>query len=82
MSKSNSKCCDTHYPRNPYTHVEQSIDYCCIGCNKNGIGSKHHDPSQNKCSDNSLCCCPCYLVLDILCCFPMIFGCYNVGNPN
>ena len=69
-------------PRIPYTHVQQSIDNCCIGCDKPGIGSNDHDPSQNSCKDFDLCCFPCSLVLDILCCIPMIFGCYIVKNPN
>ena len=64
-----------------YTHTQQSMDNCCIGCNKAGIGSKQHDPSQNSCKDCGLCCLPCALVLDILCCIPIIFGCYTVYKP-
>ena len=82
QSTKTTKCGTIYYPRIPYTHLEQSKDLCCIGCNKVGIGSNNHDPSQNKCSDNALCCFPCYLVLDILCCIPMCIGCYNVVNPN
>lgn len=66
----------------PYTHIAKQIDYCCIGCNKSGIGSNEHDPSENSCNDNALCCCPCALVLDILCFIPMCLGYYNLTNPN
>lgn len=64
-----------------YTHVQKSIDNCCVGCDNSGIGSKQHDPAQNSCNDCGLCCFPCALVLDILCCIPMIFGCYTVIPP-
>ena len=78
MSKS---CCETHYPRCPYTHVKQSWDYCCIGCDKPGPGSPEHNPSNNACSDCGLLCTPCALVIDILCFIPMVFGYYNVQEP-
>ena len=80
MTTPSNKCkCQ---PQIPYTHVQQSMDICCIGCDRPGIGSKYHDPSKNSCNDMCLCCCPCALILDILCFCPMIFGCYTVENPN
>ena len=66
----------------PYTHIQQQFDYCMIGCDKPGVGSNEYNPSEKSCSDNALCCCPCGLVLDILCFIPMCFGCYNLKNPN
>ena len=77
-NENTSKC--QYYPRIPYTHAQQSMDYCCIGCDKPGIGSNQHDPSDNSCNDMCLCCCPCALILDILCFCPMMFGCYTVEN--
>lgn len=62
----------------PYTHIEKSIDLCCIGCDKPGVGSVDHDPSNNSCNDCALCCFPCNLLCDILCWCPMVFKCYNV----
>jgi hypothetical protein len=85
MTESNQKnrcCCETHYPRRPYTHTDYAFDMCCIGCDKPGIGSKHHNPADNNCcSDCALFCCPCYLVMDIVCCIPMVFGCWIVEEP-
>ena len=75
------RCCEVHYPRCPYTHSEQACDYCCIGCDKEGIGSQNHNPYNNSNSDCALICIPCTLVADILCCPFMVFGCYNVTNP-
>jgi hypothetical protein len=76
------KCCKKHYPRCPYTHVEERFDSCCIGCDKPGIGSSEHNPGDNDCSnDCALLYCPCALILDIFC-FPfMVFGYYNVEKP-
>ena len=71
-----SKC--THYPRCPYTHSEKSFDLCCIGCDKPGPGAKDHNPGDNSCDDCALCCLPFNIVQDILCCIPMVFGCYTV----
>jgi hypothetical protein len=63
-------------PRIPYTHVNATYNECIISCNK------PYDPAKNNCYNFTLCCCPCALVLDIICCIPMIFGCYNLQNPN
>lgn len=63
-----------------YTHMEKALDLCCIGCEKPGIGSNEHNPADNECSDNALMCCPCALVLDIICYIPMCFKCYNVNR--
>ena len=54
------KCCDTHYPRWPYWHVEQKFDFCCIGCDKPGPGSMDHDPGN--CATADIFCCPCMIV--------------------
>jgi hypothetical protein len=74
--------CYKYAPRVPYTFTAQSCDYCCIGCDKAGIGSKHHDPSQNSCNDIALCCFPCSLLLDIVCSIPLIFGCLTLEKIN
>jgi hypothetical protein len=63
-------------PRVPYTHVNGTYDECIIGCNK------PYDPANINSDSLALCYCPCALVLDILCCIPMIFGCYNLKDPN
>lgn len=76
------KCCENHYPRCPYTHTEQAFDYCCIGCDKPGIGAQDHDPYNNSGSDCALLSLPCTLVADIVCCPFIMFGYYNVTNPN
>ena len=71
-------CCEEHKPRIPYTYSKKTYDVCCIQTSKN------HNSNDEcyKCSNEfSLCCCPCALVLDILCCFPMIFGYYAVRHP-
>ena len=74
-----NKCCIK--PKYPYTFTEQACDYCCIGCDKPGIGSPKHDPGDNRCSDCALCCIPCTLVFDVICCIPMTFGCYELEKP-
>ena len=78
----NNNCCNEHYPRCPYTHVQERFDSCCIGCDKPGIGSSQHNPGDNDCcNDFALLCCPCALVLDIFC-FPFIvFGYCKVNSP-
>ncbi len=53
----------------PYCLLSNStIDSCCEGCDKPGLGSKDHDPSQNSCSDCALVCYPCAIIADLLCC--------------
>lgn len=93
MTKNNSEnsnikkvsCCENckkyHYPRYPYTLTEQACDYCCIGCDKPGLGSNAHDPYNNSCSDCALLCVPCTIVIDIICCCPRIFGFCEVTKP-
>lgn len=54
--------------------VNNTIENCCIGCDKPGPGSMDHDPSQNSCTDWALCCSPCAFVIDVLS-FPCRF--YN-----
>lgn len=76
-----SRCCK-FMPRVPYTFTARSFDYCCIGCDKPGPGSMEHDPYNNACSDFALCCCPCTLVLDIVCSVPLIFGCLSLEKVN
>jgi hypothetical protein len=71
-------CCEEHKPRFPYTHTEKTCDVCTLY-------ASNFYPNQNECShccsELALCWCPCALVLDILCCFPMIFGYCNVKHP-
>ena len=62
----------------PYTHMEKSIDLCCIGCDKPGIGSNMHDPSKNSCDDCSLVCFPCAIIADIILIIPMCLGYYEL----
>ena len=81
MSEVKQSCCSKHYMRCPYTHSELVCDYCCIGCDKPGPGSPDHNPGNNSCNDCGLICCPCSLVMDILCFIPMVFGYYNVQEP-
>lgn len=76
-----NKCCNVHKPRCPYTFTEQALDYCCIGCDKPGIASAEHDPADNRCSDCAIVCVPCTIIVDILCCIPLIFGYITVDKP-
>ena len=76
MSDTNSKCCDKHYPRMPYTHITYLIDMCSTQC------SKPYDPANNNCGCvGGLCWFPCALFVDILCCIPMTFGYYTIEPP-
>jgi len=75
------KCWKIHHPRLPNTYTEQAFAYCCIGCDKPGIGSMAHDPSNNSNSDCALCCIPCTIVVDVLCFIPMCMGYINVEIP-
>ena len=72
------KCCSDYRPRVPYTYTERACDDCCDGCDKPGIGSKNHDPNDNSCDDCALICVGCTSILDIICCIPMVFGCWIV----
>ena len=76
-----SRCCKEGHPKCPYTYTQHTIDSCCIGCDKPGIGSPEHNPSDNSCSDCALFYCPCALVLDIFCFVPMSFGYCLIEKP-
>ena len=71
-SESKQKKC---YPRIPNTHVHYLFENTCIAC------SKPYDPASPNIDDCSLILCPCALVLDVVCCIPMIFGLYNITLP-
>lgn len=86
-------CCDINiYPRDkqpnakciitycPYFLTSNACDNCCAGCNKPGIGSSVHNPSDNECSDCALVCLPCTLVFDLLCYVPMCCNCFIIKN--
>ena len=64
-----------YYPRIPATHINYLCETCYIECDK------PYDPANPDCSDMALCLCPCALVVDIICCIPMIFGCYTIILP-
>ena len=64
----------------PNSHVEKSFDLCCIGCDKPGIGAVDHDPGNNSCNDCAILCCPCFLLMDIICWCPMVLKLYNVDE--
>ena len=49
--------------------TNNACDLCCEGCDKPGLGSADHDPSNNSCDDCALVCLPCTLIGDFLC-FP------------
>ena len=72
----NSKFCK-YMPRFPYWMSSKLCDLCLIGCDNPGIGSKDYQPSNN-CDDCALCCLPCSIVFDIICCIPLIFGCLTI----
>lgn len=54
--------------------VNDTINNCCIGCDKPGIGAADHNPYDNSCSDCALFCCPCAFIIDLIT-FPCRF--YN-----
>ena len=63
-------------PRMPYTHITYLVDMCSTQC------SKPYDPANNNCGCiGGLCWFPCALILDIVCCVPMTFGCYTIEPP-
>lgn len=74
-------CCAKHYPRIPYTHCNKTYDVCCLKTINNDK-STFKDGCSTYCTEMALCCCPCALVLDIICCIPMIFGYCKVSYPN
>ena len=65
------------YLRIPNSHIHYLCETCYIEC------KKAYDPEKNIIynRDMALCLCPCALVLDILCCIPMIFGYYTITIP-
>ena len=76
QSSSEKRCCSKHYPRCPYTFTHQACDDCYAGCNEPGIGSSNFQ--GNSCGTCSLVCLPIHIFRDILCCVPMIFGCFII----
>jgi hypothetical protein len=72
--------CQEHkpIPKVPYTHTKKTYDMCCIQTAKNHTSN---DVCYQCFSEFSVCCCPCALALDIVCCIPMIFGYYTVNPP-
>jgi hypothetical protein len=70
-------CWQKHHPRIPYTHTQNTYDRCGIYSAKTNTSN---DTCCVCCSEMALCCCPCACVIDIVCCFPMIFGYYNVKH--
>lgn len=78
---SNACCCENrcpkHYPRYPYFLTDEIFDECCAQCDKPGIGSA--DFQGGECSP--CICCPCALIVDILCCPFMIFGFIERNRP-
>ena len=66
-----------HLPRVPYTHTQKTYDKCGVYSIKNNTSN---DTCEQCCSEISLCFCPCAFVLDIVCCFPMIFGYCSVKH--
>ena len=73
--KKSHKCCQKYYPRLPYTHLNYLIDDCInmwkLPSIDLGVSSPHP-------TDKLIFCFPCALVGDVLCCIPMIFGCYKI----
>lgn len=67
-------CWQKHHPRIPYTHTQNTYDRC-------GVYLVTNDSCYLCYSEMALCCCPCALILDILCFCPMIIGCWNVKTP-
>ena len=55
--------------------VNNTIENCCIGCDKPGIGAADHNPSDNSCNDCALLCCPVAFVIDLI---TMPCRCYNL----
>ncbi len=45
--------------------TNDTIDNCCIGCDKPGLTHPEHNPYDNKCSDCAIFCCPCAFVTDV-----------------
>lgn len=75
-SKCKCKCCETHYPRCPYTFTHQAFDDCFKGCNEPGIGSSNF--SGGSCGSCSLVCLPIHILRDVICCIPLVFGYINL----
>jgi len=73
--KKNHKCCEKYYPRLPYTHLSYLLDDCIKMWERPSIDLGISSPHP---TDKLIFCCPCALVSDVLCCIPMIFGCYKI----
>ena len=73
-----SDCWKKHHCRVGYFYTNQAIDEQCIECEKPGIGSKEFQGGSCNCP---MCCIPCTLVADIICCLPITFGCHTVKKP-
>lgn len=72
---SKEKKCKNHLTI-PNTHINYLYQTCYINCNK------PYDPANPNNGDLALCLCPCALVADIVCCIPIIIGCWNIKNPS
>ena len=77
MEESNTSIQESNkcYPRIPATHINYLCETCYIECDK------PYDPANPNNGYMALCLCPCALVLDIVCCIPMIFGYYTITVP-
>lgn len=73
-------CWKNHHPRIGYFYTTKACDKCMEVCDRPGIGSK--DFQGGKSDECPLCCLPCTIIADILCCIPITFGCFTVENNN
>lgn len=73
------KCCTNYYPRVPYTHINYLIDDCITSPYTEGQDMNFSLTPPPHPADPLIFCGLCTLVLDILFCIPMIFGCYKVN---
>ena len=64
-----------YYPRIPHTHTLEVCEICYREY------SKIYDPDAFNYKECMLCFLPCSIIADIVCCIPMIFGCYTF-NPS
>ena len=71
------RCCKKYYPRVPYTHINYLIDDCITRSYKGDMIFLLTPPAHPP--EPLIFCGLCTIVLDILCCIPMIFGCYKVN---
>ena len=59
-------------PRIPNTHTIELFEICYKEY------QKPYDPANGSYKECAVCFLPCSLVADILCCIPMVFGCYKI----